>query len=230
MPITGEASLDEFCLSVSEELRALPVVNAASIRAVRRDLSARVDSIPARDAIELAIGIVDEGAPGAYPVVYEMLVYHPTALSAIRAIDLRKLGKHMNAWGDVDCFSAVAGRAWRIDRISDSEVHRWARSRSRWWRRAALVCTVSLNMRSHGGKGDSARTLEVCALLLDDRDDMVVKAMSWALRALSTRDPRSVEAFLNENDGRLAPRVVREVGNKLRTGRKDGRRNKANDD
>jgi hypothetical protein len=53
---------------------------------------------------------------------------------------------------------------------------------------------------------------------------MVVKAMSWALRALSTREPRLVEEFLVQHEARLAPRAIREVRNKLHTGRKDGRR------
>jgi 3-methyladenine DNA glycosylase AlkD len=61
-------------------------------------------------------------------------------------------------------------------------------------------------------------------LLLDDRDDMVGKAMSWALRALSTREPRRLEEFIERHEKRLAPRATREVRNKLLTGRKDGRR------
>jgi 3-methyladenine DNA glycosylase AlkD len=57
-------------------------------------------------------------------------------------------------------------------------------------------------------------------MLIEDRDDMIVKAMSWALRALAKRDPRSVATFIEQYRGRLAPRVAREVGNKLRTGLK----------
>jgi 3-methyladenine DNA glycosylase AlkD len=98
----------------------------------------------------------------------------------------------------------------------------WARSRDRWWRRAALVCTTRLNVR--GSCGDARRTLDVCGTLVDDRDEMVVKAMSWALRALAARDAESVAAFTERYRLRLAPRVVREVTNKLRTGVKTGQR------
>ena len=62
------------------------------------------------------------------------------------------------------------------------EIERWTESPDRWWRRAALVATVPLNVAAQGGTGDATRTLRVCELLVDDRDDMVVKAMSWALR------------------------------------------------
>jgi len=56
--------------------------------------------------------------------------------------------------------------------------------------------------------------------VLDDRDDMVVKALSWALRELAKKERRLVERYLREHGARLAPRVSREVRNKLTTGLK----------
>jgi 3-methyladenine DNA glycosylase AlkD len=61
-------------------------------------------------------------------------------------------------------------------------------------------------------------------MLVDDKDDMVVKAMSWALRELVNHDPQAVSNFLAENESRLAARVKREVRNKLQTGLKNPRR------
>jgi len=86
------------------------------------------------------------------------------------------------------------------------------------------VSTEALNVRSRGGRGDVPRTLEVCRFLVDDHDDMVVKAMSWALRELIVHDPQAVREFLAEHDDALAARVKREVRNKLTTGRKNPRR------
>jgi len=45
--------------------------------------------------------------------------------------------------------------------------------------------------------------------------------LSWALRELAKRDRAAVQAFIDTNVERLAPRVLREVGNKLRTGLKN---------
>ena len=87
---------------------------------------------------------------------------------------------------------------------------------------AALATTTVLNTKSRGAFGDIDRTLLICGELADDRDDMVVKAESWALRALAPWDPAAFVAFLERHDVRLAARVKREVGNKLRTGRKSG--------
>jgi hypothetical protein len=74
---------------------------------------------------------------------------------------------------------------------------------------------------SRGGTSDVPRTLRLCRLLAADHEDMVVKAMSWALREVSKRDPAAVRAFLERHSGVLAARVVREVTNKLVTGRKN---------
>jgi 3-methyladenine DNA glycosylase AlkD len=83
-----------------------------------------------------------------------------------------------------------------------------------------LVSTVALNNKARGGDGDPARTLAVCELLVDDREDMVVKALSWALRELAKRDANSVEGFLETFGAKLPARVLREVRNKLSTGLK----------
>lgn len=72
----------------------------------------------------------------------------------------------------------------------------------------------------HLGKGDAARTLAICELFIDDRADLHVKALSWALRELGLRDPDAVTEFLVLHEERLAPRVLREVRNKLTTGHK----------
>jgi 3-methyladenine DNA glycosylase AlkD len=78
-----------------------------------------------------------------------------------------------------------------------------------------------LNSKARGGEGDSHRTLQVCRILERDRDPMVVKAMSWALRELAKVQPRAVRAYLSERRTILAPLVLREVQNKLETGLKN---------
>jgi 3-methyladenine DNA glycosylase AlkD len=81
-----------------------------------------------------------------------------------------------------------------------------------------------LNNKARGGRGDATRTLAICNLVVDDREDMVVKALSWSLRELAKRDRRSVKEFLDEKHPRLSRRVLREVTNKLNTGLKNPRK------
>jgi 3-methyladenine DNA glycosylase AlkD len=122
----------------------------------------------------------------------------------------------------VDLFGCtLGGQAWRQGLLTDAIIEAWSRSPDRWRRRLALVCTVPLNSKARGGGGDVTRTLRICAALLEDRDDMVVKALSWALRELGKRDAPAVRRFLSQNQDRVASRVRREVTNKLTTGRKN---------
>ncbi len=133
----------------------------------------------------------------------------------------------MNSWDSVDAFGrTLSGPAWLHGLASDALIHGWATYDDLWWRRAALVSTVALNMRSHGGNGDTPRTLEICEMLVADREDMVQKALSWALRELVWHDSDAVRSFLDVHDEHLAARVKREVRSKLTTGLKNSRRGK----
>ena len=51
----------------------------------------------------------------------------------------------------------------------------------------------------------------ICEKVVSDRDDMIVKALSWALRELSKSDKPAVEEFMEKYDSQLAGRVRREV-------------------
>jgi 3-methyladenine DNA glycosylase AlkD len=93
-------------------------------------------------------------------------------------------------------------------------------SENRWLKRCSLVATIPLNLKARGGKGDYQRTIMMCELHIDSRDDMIVKALSWALRELSKTYPEPVEDFINEYEERISPKVLREVRTKLYTGLK----------
>jgi 3-methyladenine DNA glycosylase AlkD len=142
-------------------------------------------------------------------------------MRTLDASDLRQLGEGMDSWDDVDVFACfLSGPVWRVGQLTDAEIRRWARSPDRWWRRAAVVSTVPLNNRARGGSGDPKRTLAICQLLLADRDPMVVKALSWALRELAKRDPTAVRQFITTHGTKVPALVRREVRSKLETGLK----------
>lgn len=154
-----------------------------------------------------------------------MIRYNEGAFKKIGEVELIEFGIGICSWGAVDAFAGLmSGPAWQNGQITDKLIHKWAHSKDHWWRRIALVSTVVLNRRSLGGRGDVPRTLEVCRLLVNDKDDMVVKAMSWALRELVAHDADSVRKFIREYEEVLASRVKREVKNKLTIGLKNPKR------
>jgi hypothetical protein len=120
----------------------------------------------------------------------------------------------MDNWATTDAFSVmISGWVWRENQISDSDVLNWLNLENLWWRRAAVVSTVPLNLRARGGKGDVKRTLMICEKIVADRNDMIVKALSWALRELSKSDKPAVKEFMEKYDSKLAGRV-RRIGNR----------------
>jgi len=218
-------SAEELANEIAAKIRALPSLKTEPVRAVRRAYSKRLAKSQALYVIGVALQLLDKRDMNRF-VAYELVKHHAAAAAGLRERQLEKLGRGLDEWGEVDCFACyLAGPAWREHQISDKVIHRWARSKDRWWRRIALVSTVPLNSKARGGSGDTERTIEVCRLLVSDRDDMVVKALSWALRELSKRDPKRVKQFIDEHRDVLAARVVREVSNKLSTGLKNPRRN-----
>ncbi len=227
MTQTELIDIDELVAEIDTRLHALPSLKTENVRAVRQEFSKRLAKISPQLVIAIALRLLNLDRPGfEYRfVAYELVCHHRAGLSSLGEKELVLLGQGLDSWEDVDTFACyLAGPAWRERQVPGELIHRWARSEDRWWRRTALVCTVALNNKARGGRGDTARTLEVCRILVKDRDDMVVKAMSWSLRELSRRDPQAVQAFLDEHKGVLAPRVVREVNTKLATGLKNPRR------
>lgn len=209
---------------IGRRLAARPLARVAEYRGIRREFSRRLREAPAATVIGAAQILSQVPRRGHRFVAYELVQKHPTAPASLDLRALELLGRGISDWDEVDCFCVcLSGPAWRRRQIPDGVIHRWARSPDRWWRRAALVSTVALNSRAHGGLGDRRRTLRVCRMLEAERDPMIVKAVSWALRELAKREPGPVRAFLAERSGQLAALVRREVRNKLDTGLKNPR-------
>jgi 3-methyladenine DNA glycosylase AlkD len=202
---------------------ALASRDTASQRALRREYLKALRGCEPSLLLELAAELRRVGVHRFFGD--ELISTRPDAMALIDAAALEALGEGMDSWDQVDCFSLyLSGPCRREGRVDDALIISWAASTDRWWRRAALVSTVALNLKTRGGRGDTARTLAMCERLVGDRDDMVVKAMSWALRELAKRDAAAVRAFVETHRGELASRVLREVGSKLETGLKTKRR------
>ena len=188
---------------IRRSLDSMPKKNAPSFRLVRREWSKQLKNSSAATVLSLAKQLVPLGFWERI-FSYEIIVNHQPSLEALNQKNVVSLGRGIQSWGEVDCFSCyISGPAWRQGNISDRLIMSWAKSSNRWWRRAALVSTVPLNNHARGGQGDVNRTLKICRMLIGDRDDMVIKALSWALRELSKRDPLPVSTFLEQYDEQL---------------------------
>ena len=227
MPLT-QAMISEIAEETIEELLARDCPGVPEGRAIRRQLSALLKGESGPDVI--AVGLAIASAPAMKVsrsrwVGWELINKHQPALQFLDAAKVDRLAQGLSSWDEVDGFGLyIAGPAWLRGLIDDAVVVGFANSRDLWRRRDALVATVALNSKSLEGRGDTSRTLLIAGLLVDDDEDMVIKALSWALRVLVAPDRAAVEQFLVLHEELLAARVKREVRTKLRTGRKTARK------
>ena len=223
MRLDQSTSPDELALAFDAEHRLLTIHITETERSICRKYSTLLRQAPPEYVLAFARTLLF--THGHRWQAYELIAAHKAAFRSLLADELEELGQGINSWWTTDSFArTLSGPAWRDGLVSDDLIIKWAHSPDLWWRRAALVSTVAFNIRTQGGKGDVPRTLVICQMLVADHEDMVVKALSWALRELVYFDPLAVKGFIRENEPVLAGRVKREVGSKLRTGLKNPRK------
>ena len=212
--------IEEIAAKILQEIEALPRQTTPNVRQIRRRYTKLLKDEQPSFILRLSHQIIRQLDFRGLP--YELVRYHRSTFDGLDAAAVESLGQGIDSWWTVDAFGRIiSGPVWLKRQVGDELFLQWANSSDRWWRRAALVSTVALNMRSQGGYGDADRTLAICDLVISDRDDMVVKAMSWALRELASVEPKLVQDYLNAHKDELAARVKREVRNKLETGLKN---------
>jgi DNA alkylation repair enzyme len=196
---------------IDREIRALAAQGVQPVRAVRRAWSRRLGAASAEAVVEVALALVDRQRW----VAYELLASHPGGLD-------HWVSRRWSGWGR----GWPTGGRWMpsaarsrdrpgggvVSRMRPSTAGRSPRTGGggglRWSRPCRSTCW------SRGGTGDPGRTLDICRRLAGDGDDMVVKALSWALRELVVWDPEAVRRFLDAHHEVLAARVRREVRSK----------------
>jgi 3-methyladenine DNA glycosylase AlkD len=202
------------------EIAALPKRATPHLRALRKVWSQQLKPEPALHVLAVAEALEAVSPQEEKWVAYELIRRHTNAFVDVSPVLVARLADHAASWYAVDALGTVlTGPLWAAGRLADATVDDWSRSEVRWLRRLSLVTTVGRN----ASRPDPERTFALCLRLADDRDDMVEKAVSWALRFLSQRNKAAVEAFAAEHADRFRPRVKRELAHKLRTGLKSGR-------
>lgn len=158
-------------------------------------------------------------------VALELLLHYPHLMPDLSWAHFESWRQDLDAWELTDVLGVGVLGPWvahdterRGDHLrelqSDEDV---------WSRRLGLVAGIGWN-RTYDGADLPAFVVELIDQAKQERHPLITKAVSWALRDLVKRHPAQVAAYLKENEATLAGHVVREVRNKLETGRKDGKR------
>ncbi len=197
-------------------------VTVPNLKIVLKELKKQTKSFNNTEKLVLIKQLIDENIFELQQIAFEYLQTEKNLFKSLTEDYIDSIEKKLDNWLSVDYFGAiVVGCAWRENLISIEKVKNYLNSDDFWIRRIAIVATVSLNQKARGGKGDSKRTLEICRLVVDDHEEMIIKALSWALRELAKIDKGSVVEFVNEFEDKLHKKVLREVRNKLEKGTKN---------
>ena len=197
-------------------------VSSPDVKKVSKELKGISSEWEWKKRIELLKLLVETRIFECQVLAYEFISSNKKIWEVLSREDIIDLGKNMDNWASVDTYSMyVAGQAWRRGIFDDAYFKNLLKSDDVWQRRIAVVSTVALNSKAQGGTGDVERTLDICKLVVEDYHDMIVKALSWALRELSKRYKEEVQDFIDRYDELLHKKVVREVTNKLVFGKKN---------
>lgn len=113
---------------------------------------------------------------------------------------LRNL-RFVNNWDLVDCSADRILGEYLFEREKDS-LYEFAKSENLWERRVAMIATFQFIKK--GVFNDSLRIAEI---LLQDREDLIHKAVGWMLREIGKRDFSVLEKFLSKHH-KVMPRTM----------------------
>lgn len=142
----------------------------------------------------MLVRLYDKGGPGEREAIYRLY------LDSLQWI---------NNWDLVDCSAAqIVGR--HLAGRGRFPLTRMARSEHLWTRRAAVIATF-YNIRQ--GRFDDI--LVLAPRLLDDKEDLIHKAVGWMLREVGQKDESALEEFLDTYATRMPRTMLRYAIEKL---------------
>lgn len=115
----------------------------------------------------------------------------------------------INSWDLVDT-SAEHVVGAHLEGRGTAVLERLARSESVWEPRIAIMATFRFLKR-----GDFAPTLRIAEMLVDDRHDLIHKAVGWMLREVGKRDGAAAEGFLRRHAATMPRTMLRYAIEKL---------------
>lgn len=101
--------------------------------------------------------------------------------------------RYINNWDLVDCSAEHIIGAWIKDR-SRGILTQMARTNNIWKRRIAVMSTFAFIK-----DGDFHDTLKLAKLLMEDKEDLIQKAVGWMLREIGNRHMDTEVTFLKKH-------------------------------
>ena len=111
--------------------------------------------------------------------------------------------KAVNNWDLVDTTTPQVVGEYLVDRPRDI-LYKFARSRDLWKRRIAILATFAFIKRD-----DHEDALAIADILLEDRHDLIHKAVGWMLREVGKKSVATEEKFLKTRYKKMPRTMLR---------------------
>ena len=111
--------------------------------------------------------------------------------------------KHIRSWDGVDDSAPYIAGRYLLNR-KKAILYELAASKSLWDRRIAIVATWWF-IRN----GQTADTLKIASMLLEDEEDLIHKAAGWMLREVGKREPPALSRFLRKHAHEMPRTMLR---------------------
>ncbi len=116
---------------------------------------------------------------------------------------------HVNNWNLVDSSAHLIIGSYLIGNDQTVLID-LAKSKNMWKRRVAIVATWYFIR-----KNSFHMTLKIASMLVDDKQDLIHKAVGWMLRELGKKDQNLLILFLNEHANKMPRTMLRYAIEKL---------------
>jgi len=114
-----------------------------------------------------------------------------------------KSTRYINNWDLVDLTAPHIVGVYLLEE-SRKQLYIFSRSRDLWKRRIAILSTFAFIR-----KNEFKDSLAIANVLLDDKHDLIHKAVGWMLREVGKRDVRVLEDFLKKRYHRMPRTMLR---------------------
>ena len=113
--------------------------------------------------------------------------------------------KNINNWDLVDLSSHHIVGFYLLDNTKKIDLlYQWAKSDNLWVRRIAIISTYEFIRKNR-----FEESLKLAQILLQDKHDLIHKAVGWMLREIGKRDQQIEEIFLEKHHKKMPRTMLR---------------------
>lgn len=133
---------------------------------------------------------------------------HSLYKKEIHTIPWNKIDKWLNYidnWKTCDQLAIIVALVMVKNPTLLEGLHHLTASENKWKRRFAVATISNMN---HAGRQYPEETFIICKNLLVDKEQVVSKAVGWALREISKKCPEQTVEFLNQNKTIISKKLL----------------------